>query len=51
MPSPDQPNPYDGRVLPSIFAVLPQQSGLKLESRRGPFEIVVVDSASHRSEN
>jgi uncharacterized protein (TIGR03435 family) len=35
-PPPGQPNPYDGRVLPSIFSVLPQQLGLRLESARGP---------------
>jgi len=49
MPPPPagQPNPYDGRVLPSIFSVLPQQLGLKLESQRGAVDIVVVDHAEH----
>jgi uncharacterized protein (TIGR03435 family) len=46
-PPPGQPNPYDGRVLPSIFSVLPQQLGLKLESQRGPTEILVIDHADH----
>ena len=50
-PPPGQPNPYDGRVLPSIFAVLPQQLGLKLDSQRGPVEIIIVDSAAHPSDN
>jgi uncharacterized protein (TIGR03435 family) len=50
-PPPEQPNPYDGRVLPSIFSVLPQQLGLRLESRRGAVEILVVDYAEHPSEN
>jgi len=50
-PPPEQPNPYDGRVLPSIFSVLPQQLGLRLESQRGAVEILVVDSAEHPTEN
>ena len=35
-PPPGLPNPYDGRVLPSIFSVFPQQLGLRLESTRRP---------------
>jgi uncharacterized protein (TIGR03435 family) len=50
-PPPGQPNPYDGRVLPSIFSVLPQQLGLKLESQRGPGEILIIDSVEHLTEN
>ena len=41
------PNPYDGRTLPSIFSVLADQLGLKLESQRGPVPILVIDSANH----
>jgi uncharacterized protein (TIGR03435 family) len=44
-PPPGLPNPYDGRALPSIFSVLPQQLGLRLESERGPVEILIVDQA------
>jgi uncharacterized protein (TIGR03435 family) len=44
-PPPGLPNLYDGRVLPSIFSVLPQQLGLRLESQRGPVEILIVDHA------
>ena len=53
MPPPpaEQPNPYDGRVLPSIVSVLPQQLGLRLESYRGPVEILIVDYAEHPTDN
>jgi len=50
-PPPGQANPYDGRVLPSIFSVLPQQLGIKLESQRGPVDILVIDRAEHPSDN
>jgi uncharacterized protein (TIGR03435 family) len=53
MPPPPagQPNPYDGRVLPSIFSVLPQQLGLKLESQRGSVDVLVIDYAEHPAPN
>ncbi|HEY1305268.1 MAG TPA: M56 family metallopeptidase [Vicinamibacterales bacterium] len=50
-PPPSGPNPFDGRVLPSIFSVLPHQLGLKLESARGPVDILVIDQAAHPTEN
>ncbi len=50
-PPPGQPNPYDGRVLASIFSVLPQQLGLKLDSQRGPAEVLVIDHVEHPTED
>jgi uncharacterized protein (TIGR03435 family) len=50
-PPPGGPNPYDGRLLPSIFSVLPQQLGLRLESGRGPVETLVIDHAEHPTQN
>ncbi len=44
-PPPGLPNPYDGRELPSIFSVFPQQLGLRLQSTRGPVDVLVVDYA------
>jgi uncharacterized protein (TIGR03435 family) len=50
-PPPGQANPYDGRVLPSIFSVMPQQLGLRLDAERGPGEILVIDRVEHPSED
>jgi uncharacterized protein (TIGR03435 family) len=40
----DRPVPDDERG-PSVFAAVREQLGLKLESRNGPMEILVVDRA------
>jgi uncharacterized protein (TIGR03435 family) len=50
-PPPGRPNPFEGRVFPSIFSVLPQQLGLRLESGRGPVDVLVIDSIERPTEN
>ena len=50
-PPPSGVNPFDGRTLPSIFSVLPQQLGLRLEPARGPGDILVIDHAKRPTPN
>jgi bla regulator protein BlaR1 len=46
----DVPMPADSSG-PSIFSALQQQLGLKLESTKGPVEIIVIDHVEKPSEN
>jgi uncharacterized protein (TIGR03435 family) len=37
--------------VPTLFAALPEQLGLRLESRKGPVQFLVIDHAEHPTEN
>jgi uncharacterized protein (TIGR03435 family) len=44
----DRPSPPEG---PSLFTAVQEQLGLRLESSRGPVDVIVVDSVERPSEN
>lgn len=50
-PPPGVPSPFGSDPFASVFTVFPQQLGLKLDARRGPVEILVIDRAEHPVDN
>ena len=42
-PPPGMPNAFGSEPFATVFTVLPEQLGLKLDSRRGPVDVLVID--------
>lgn len=51
LPGPEAPPPSVDASGPSIFTAIQEQLGLRLESTKGPVEILVIDSVQKPTEN
>ena len=49
--APDSADPKPAEAGPTLFTALQEQLGLKLEAKKGPVEILVIDRAERPSEN
>jgi uncharacterized protein (TIGR03435 family) len=50
-PQPGGPPPAVNSDAPSIFSAVQEQLGLKLESTKGPVDVLVIDSAEHPTQD
>jgi uncharacterized protein (TIGR03435 family) len=50
-PSTPSTSPSDTPAGPDIFAAIRDQLGLKLDSVKGPFDVLVIDSAQKPTVN
>ena len=47
----DGGGPIDFNALPTIFTLLPEKFGLKLDATKAPLDVIVIDDAQRPSED
>ena len=50
-PAADPPPPAVDKGAPSIFTAIQEQVGLRLDSKKAPVDVIVIDAAAKPSEN